>query len=211
MINIPRIQLFSDILEYDQWKLIYDKENGSGFEFVGYGSPVRWEENAHSEDPDFKFNKSYLASEDDISGKRHGDLYKVSMETDIKQSVINSILTNMLDDVHLYIEKSENKKLIRESGPWITKMSKGDYMSMHCDGTFILNKNNVAEYSIIYYINDDYTGGEFNMPKMGFKLKPKANSILLFSNSFNENMAHEVTEVISGDRYISQSWYSTML
>lgn len=214
MIHTPRIQLFSDFLDQDDWQVVSDycKDTNTVFNFVGHGSPVRWQEHTHSQDNEFKYYRSFLISEEEPShAKKHGDLYKVYMQTYIDNESISIVLNKMLDKIQNHIEVINNKKVMKESGPWITKMSVGDYMSMHCDGTFIVNKDKTAEYSIIYYINDDFSGGEFNMPKMGFRLKPKANSLLLFSNSFDENMAHEVTEVVSGDRYISQSWFSTVL
>jgi predicted 2-oxoglutarate/Fe(II)-dependent dioxygenase YbiX len=81
-------------------------------------------------------------------------------------------------------------------------------MNMHCDGTFIQNRDAVTQYSSVYYVNDDYEGGEFNMPLMGFKFKPKANSLLVFTHSSHEDMAHEVTPVISGERFVSQGFFA---
>jgi predicted 2-oxoglutarate/Fe(II)-dependent dioxygenase YbiX len=60
----------------------------------------------------------------------------------------------------------------------------------------------------VYYINDDYEGGEFNMPLMGFRLRPKANSLLIFTHSSHEDMAHEVTPVTSGNRFVSQGFFA---
>jgi hypothetical protein len=213
MIITPRISLFNDFLDHEEWSIInsYCKENNNFFEKINRGTSVKWKPDRHSADPDFEFNRSFLISrEQHDESKDYGDLFDVSIDF-LKDGDVFSMLKNMLDKIQFYIEKIENKKLLRESGPWLTKMSAGDSMSMHCDGTFIHNKDHTSEYSIIYYINDDYDGGEFNMPKMGFKLKPKANSLLLFTNSFNENMAHEVMTVTSGDRYVSQSWYATVL
>jgi hypothetical protein len=215
MLPKPRVMLFPNFLEYDKWKLVNDycRINESSFPFIGYGSPLRWEENTHSTDNSFKFNRSFISDipEEDLKFKKHGDLYKCAMKTELNDDVVENILTGVLDDANLYFESIENKKIIRESGPWITKMDKGDYMPFHCDGPFLTYIGKTSEYSIIYYINDDYEGGEFNMPKMGLKFKPIANSVLLFTNSDHEDMAHEVTPVTSGVRYVSQSWYASMV
>jgi hypothetical protein len=34
------------------------------------------------------------------------------------------------------------------------------------------------------------------------------NSLLIFSHSSHEDMAHEVTPVISGDRFVSQGFFA---
>jgi hypothetical protein len=215
MLITPRVMLFPNFLDYDKWKIVdeYCKENEESFPFIGYGSPLRWEECTHSKDESFKFNRSFISNtpEEDLKFKRHGELYKCAMKTELNNSTVEEILTSVLDDANMYFESIENKKIIRESGPWITKMDKGDYMPFHCDGPFLTYVGKTSEYSIIYYINDDYEGGEFNMPKMGLRFKPMANSALLFTKSDHEDMAHEVLPVTSGTRYVSQSWYASMV
>jgi hypothetical protein len=215
MLLKPRVMLFPDFLEYDKWNKVneYCKAKQSAFPFIGYGSPLRWEEFTHSKDSAFKFNRSFIRdeTEDDPSLKKHGDLYKCAMLTEIDDDAVKDILTHVLDYGSQHFESIENKKILRESGPWITKMDEGDYMPFHCDGPFLTYIGKTSQYSIIYYINDDYEGGEFNMPKMGLKFKPIANSVLLFTHSDNEDMAHEVLPVTSGTRYVSQSWYASMV
>lgn len=215
MLITPRVMLFPDFLEHDKWSRVnqYCRENDSIFPFIGYGSPLRWEEFTHTKDSDFKFNRSFIRSEseDNPSLKKHGDLYKCAMLTEIGDVDVKNNLTDVLDYGNKYFENTENKKIIRESGPWITRMSQGDYMPFHCDGPFLTYIGKTSQYSIIYYINDDYEGGEFNMPKMGLKFKPIANSVLLFTHSDHEDMAHEVLPVTSGTRYVSQSWYASMV
>jgi hypothetical protein len=58
--------------------------------------------------------------------------------------------------------------------------------------------------SLVYYINDDYHGGEINFPRFGISYKPKANQLLLFPSTYVYN--HSVSEVTEGTRYCVVSW-----
>lgn len=165
---------------------------------------------------------------------KHGDNYNISMEVlapamdenktmeedvlslihysqwpnNALQSATYNILNNYLNSVVEIVKGIYNVDCFSESGPWIALAKKNGYMNMHCDGTFIHNRNATTHFSSVYYINDDYEGGHFNMPVMGFDLRPKANSLLIFSHSSHEDMAHEVTPVISGDRFVSQGFFA---
>ena len=218
----PRISIFTDFLPENDWKIVdkYCKENKDNFEFVGYGSPVRWKEYEHSKDPSLKFKRSFLMTEEEYSSftngeieepypedSKHGDNYKMYMDIPT-HGLIYETLTRMLEQTEEIILNTYGHKTFRESGPWLTHSSIGDHMKLHCDGTFIANRDASTDFSVVYYVNDDYEGGNFNMPMMGFNLKPLANSLVVWSNSGDENMAHEVLPVLSGDRFVSQGFFS---
>jgi predicted 2-oxoglutarate/Fe(II)-dependent dioxygenase YbiX len=57
----------------------------------------------------------------------------------------------------------------------------------------------------VYYINDDYTGGEINFPDHNLKIKPKANSFITFPS--NSDYWHEVLENTGKERYSSTLWF----
>jgi Rps23 Pro-64 3,4-dihydroxylase Tpa1-like proline 4-hydroxylase len=83
----------------------------------------------------------------------------------------------------------------------ILKFVKGFYLNPHLD----TNSNESNHIASVYYINDDYTGGEINFPDYKLKIKPKANSLIIFPG--NENYLHEVTRIQRGDRYSSSLWF----
>lgn len=58
--------------------------------------------------------------------------------------------------------------------------------------------------STVYYINDDYTGGEINFPRFGITFKPKANQMIVFPSTYVYN--HSVSPVVEGTRYAVVSW-----
>jgi Rps23 Pro-64 3,4-dihydroxylase Tpa1-like proline 4-hydroxylase len=58
--------------------------------------------------------------------------------------------------------------------------------------------------SLVYYMNDDYLGGEIIFPRFGIRYKPKANELLIFPSTYTYN--HSVVPVTSGTRYAVVSW-----
>ena len=58
--------------------------------------------------------------------------------------------------------------------------------------------------SIVYYMNDDYEGGEINFPRFNLSIKPKAHDLLVFPSAYVYN--HSVSPVTSGTRYAVVSW-----
>jgi hypothetical protein len=58
--------------------------------------------------------------------------------------------------------------------------------------------------STVYYLNDNYEGGEINFPRFSITFKPKANQMLIFPSTYVYN--HSVSPVIQGERYAVVSW-----
>ena len=81
------------------------------------------------------------------------------------------------------------------------KFPKDLVLPPHID-TDSAESNHIAS---IYYINDDYLGGELCFPEFGINIKPKPNSLIFFPG--NENYLHEVKKVLKGDRYSSSMWF----
>ena len=84
---------------------------------------------------------------------------------------------------------------------YLIKFVEGFHLSPHVD-TESAELNHIAS---IYYINDDYEGGEISFPDHNLRIKPKPNSLIFFPG--NENYEHEVTKILSGDRYSSSMWF----
>jgi hypothetical protein len=65
-------------------------------------------------------------------------------------------------------------------------------------------KEGPRRISLVYYINEDYVGGEIKFPRFGITYKPKANDLIIFPSTYVYN--HSVNPVISGTRYAVASW-----
>jgi hypothetical protein len=79
----------------------------------------------------------------------------------------------------------------------LIKFEKGYKMNEHADTT--------GDIAAIYYLNDDYEGGEINFMDFNLKIKPKANSFIIFPS--NADYWHEVLENTIKERYSSTLWF----
>lgn len=58
--------------------------------------------------------------------------------------------------------------------------------------------------STLYYLNDNYSGGQIIFPRFGISFKPKPNQMVIFPSNFVYN--HSVLPVTEGVRYAVVSW-----
>jgi hypothetical protein len=70
--------------------------------------------------------------------------------------------------------------------------------------------NDFPYYDIagLFYINDDYEGGELYFPNHGIQFKPKAGSAYFFPGDMN--YIHGVTEIRSGIRYVCPFFWTVL-
>jgi len=209
----PIITIFKNFLPDNERKIVdkYCRENKDNFEFVGYGSAVRWREYTHSKNANLQFKRSFLMTEDEYSsftnGKieepypedsKHGDNYKMYMDIPT-HGLIHETLTHMLKKTEQIILDAYGHKTFRESGPWLTHSSIGDHMKLHCDGTFIANRDASTDFSSVYYVNDDYEGGEFvvyeNDKERVIGKTPGTPYV------FSSTVGHKINKVKSNIRY----------
>jgi hypothetical protein len=108
------------------------------------------------------------------------------------------------------------------SGPTVVKWNKGQYQLPHADKE--LHKyeewgghpdlegtpNDFPFYDIasLFYINDDYEGGELYFPEQGIQFKPKAGAAYFFPG--DRNYVHGVSEVLSGTRYTCPFFWTVL-
>jgi predicted 2-oxoglutarate/Fe(II)-dependent dioxygenase YbiX len=86
----------------------------------------------------------------------------------------------------------------------INKYATGEEMGSHVDWN---EKNNELEYSFVFYLNDDYEGGEIYWPNQNISLKPKAGSVVIFPSK--EPYQHAVKKVTKGNKiFIPHFWYT---
>lgn len=90
----------------------------------------------------------------------------------------------------------------------------GKSMPIHKDNGYENDKHilHMRKYSAVFYINDDYDGGETIILKENSKEpeivnKPKQNSLLLFRS--DESCLHGVEKVKKGNRLTFAMWFTT--
>ena len=79
----------------------------------------------------------------------------------------------------------------------LVKFEKNYKMNEHAD--------TAGDFAVIYYVNDDYDGGEINFMDHNLKIKPKANSFVTFPS--NADYWHEVLENTGKERYSATQWF----
>lgn len=84
---------------------------------------------------------------------------------------------------------------------YVVRFDPGFFLPIHTD-TLSAELNHIAS---VYYINDDYQGGEIHFPDHSLTIKPKANSLIFFPG--NENYEHQVFTVVGNHRYSSAMWF----
>jgi hypothetical protein len=92
------------------------------------------------------------------------------------------------------------------TSPALVRWLPGQYQHPHADkelheGENRGKPNDFPYYDIagLFYINDDYEGGELYFPDQGIKFKPKAGAAYFFPGDMN--YIHGVTTITSGIRY----------
>lgn len=86
----------------------------------------------------------------------------------------------------------------------INKYATGEEMGSHVDWN---ERNNQLEYSFVFYLNDDYEGGDIYWPNHNISVKPEAGSVVIFPSK--EPYQHAVKQVTKGNKiFIPHFWYT---
>ena len=95
----------------------------------------------------------------------------------------------------------------------ILKYEEGQQYKNHCD-FFNHKKIHLTENdriaTFLLYLNEDFSGGETNFPKIGVKIKAHTGSVVYFEYSYtpkiNKQTLHAGMPVTDGVKYILVSW-----
>ena len=115
-------------------------------------------------------------------------------------SSIRIIFFNSFNNVELDYLKNFEVQTQTHDAYSILKYGVGQKFTNHIDD----HKDFHRRVSTVYYLNDNYTGGEINFPRFNISYKPKANEMLIFPSTYVYN--HSVSPVIDGTRYAVVSW-----
>jgi Rps23 Pro-64 3,4-dihydroxylase Tpa1-like proline 4-hydroxylase len=125
----------------------------------------------------------------------------------VKMDKLPVDILNMLEKIFAIVHKNATQAYrvdidyFEKVNIALLKFAKGLVLHPHVD-TDSAESNHIAS---IYYINDDFTGGELCFPELNINIKPKPNSLVFFPG--NENYLHEVKTISSGNRYSSSMWF----
>lgn len=113
---------------------------------------------------------------------------------------LQKIFFNAFNEVERDYQNHFRINFTKHDSYQILKYGVGQKFVNHIDDS----EQNHRRISSIYYINDDYEGGELLFPRFGITYKPKANQAIFFPSTYVYN--HSVNPVISGTRYAVVSW-----
>ena len=116
------------------------------------------------------------------------------------------LIGKIIDRLKPYIESLFNVEA-EPTHPAIVRWLPGQFQKPHADKE-LHDKNNEGQpndfphYDIasLFYLNDDYKGGELYFPLQNIKIKPVPGTAYFFPG--DRNYIHGVTEIISGIRYV---------
>lgn len=135
--------------------------------------------------------------------------YPTLKQVDLK---IVEIIQNMINRQKDQIEKFYNVKVV-PTGPCLVRWPVGARQEPHADkelheGPDAGTPNDFPYYdlSTVFYINDDYEGGELYFPLQGIEFKPEPGNAYFFPG--DKNYIHGVRPVISGVRYTSPLFWT---
>jgi hypothetical protein len=121
---------------------------------------------------------------------------KLINRSDGRLCIINSkdvLFTNMVNKYYKKVRSQFNDEYQNISGYILTIYNEGISMAPHIDS------EEGEEFGALFYLNDDYLGGELvvETPEGKFKHKPKKGTLVYFPSWFE----HSVLPVTEGTRY----------
>jgi hypothetical protein len=115
------------------------------------------------------------------------------------------IIRNMMKRLQPIVENHFRVKIV-PTGTTIVRWLPGQFQNPHADkelheGVDAGKPNDFPHYDLasLFYLNDDYEGGELYFPKQGIQFKPKKGAAYFFPGDMN--YIHGVTEIKNGIRY----------
>lgn len=191
----PGIVVYSDVIK-DYEGLVNDIEEGAKSAGINWvPSSVKKEEGIEV-DTEYRDTMTMTVSYQDSIIEDFSNAYD-AFNLNLSNMFLSSFGPLELDyKAHYQLETKSHEQYS------ILKYGKGQKFVNHIDD----HKDYNRKMSLVYYLNDDYTGGEIVFPRFGITYKPKPNELIIFPSIFVYN--HSVLPVIEGTRYAVVSWLS---
>ena len=189
----PGIIVYSDVLE-NYNTLVQDIEEGLST------SGQQWMQSSIQKDDKIQVDTNYRDTMlITINYKDFIDEDFINLQDAFNSSLSNMFLTGFGPLESDYKQEHQLDTTSHEEYS-ILKYGEGQKFTNHIDD----HKDHHRRMSWVYYINDDYTGGEISFPRFNLTYKPEANEFIVFPSNYVYN--HSVLPVIEGTRYAVVSW-----
>lgn len=127
---------------------------------------------------------------------------------------VQKIIEGMQARLKIEVDKFFNVDAFATS-PAFVRWLPGQFQHPHADKELHIGEdrgkpNDFPYYDLsgLFYLNDDYEGGELYFPDHGIQFKPKAGSAYFFPGDLN--YLHGVTEITSGIRYVCPFFWTIL-
>ena len=115
---------------------------------------------------------------------------------------VATLMQGYRDKAALILEEAFDCSVTRSEIASLTKYATGQNLNEHADKIC----ESWRDLSTSMYYNDDYTGGELFFSQYDLSFTPKAGMMIYFPAG--GNYAHGVTEVTSGNRYATTTFWN---
>ncbi len=157
--------------------------------------------------------------DDLVTRARRSQLYdqdKTISNKGLEQGAYRTSESFTLIDRQLFVEMERVLKIERHrlERPLLIRYQKGNefkpHLDFHIEGTEGYEqrvRNGQRTLSFVFYLNDDYEGGELYFDKLNVRIKPSTGDLLIIVNQFlngemNWDSSHASSPVGQGTKYI---------
>lgn len=122
----------------------------------------------------------------------------IAPNEDAKNAIINveSMINNELQECLQHYQSEVGVGISKQEPYELLKYNESHFLEWHTDD----GSADRSRVSMLYYLNDEYEGGELEFANFDILLKPKKGDILIFPSSFIYK--HRVRKVTNGTRYV---------
>ena len=129
------------------------------------------------------------------------DIPSVLNKKDSEQmKFFSNLFNNTFSEIEKDYEEDHYIKFKIHQPYKILKYEPGGKFDLHIDDAGA----SFRRASTVFYLNDNYEGGEIEFPSFNVKYKPQAGDFIMFPSSYAYR--HKVNPVVSGTRYAIASW-----
>lgn len=137
----------------------------------------------------YKQNSNRLITHEHAGKNRHHLHPNKDLEIMIDNKLSRSVFPEIMKIFYFDVKYRENYKICHYNA------ETGGRFHPHRDTPHPYQHR---RFAMTLFLNDDYKGGEFELPEYNFKIKPKANSALIFPGI----SSHKVNQVSKGTRKV---------
>jgi hypothetical protein len=119
-----------------------------------------------------------------------------SKDTQLRMDNLSRLIDNEINEC-LFDYDATYAASLRQRDPYeLLKYTENNHLDWHTDD----GSSNHARVSILFYLNDDYEGGEIEFKNFNLLYKPVKGDIIIFPSSYIYR--HRVRKVTNGIRYV---------